>query len=258
MATFLFDEIIFGPVSSRRLGRSLGINLLYLDAKFCNFNCIYCECGWTDNKLSKKDFHSRETVKNALESKLQEMAEQNQLPDVITFAGNGEPTLHPQFAEIIDDTIQVRNKIAKECDIAVLSNSTMLHRKSVFEALSKIEKNILKLDSAIPETVKLINQPLGTYSLQELKENMKKFNSNFIIQTMFLKGVVNGTYIDNTTAKEVDAWIEFLSDVKPKQVMIYTISRDTPMQGLEKITKEKLSEIAKKVENLGIDTTVSV
>jgi len=258
MATFLFDEIIFGPVHSRRLGISLGINLLFLDAKFCNFNCIYCECGWTNNKLAKKDFHSRETVAQALENKLKEMAEQNQLPDVITFAGNGEPTLHPDFEAIINDTINIRNKIAPQCKIAVLSNATMLHRKSVFNALNRIDNNILKLDSAIESTVKLINQPLGTFSINELKEHFKKFDSNFIIQTMFLRGIVNGTEIDNTTEEEVNAWLEIIKETKPKQVMLYSISRDTPLKDLQKVNEDTLNNIAEKVKQLGIDTLVTV
>jgi wyosine [tRNA(Phe)-imidazoG37] synthetase (radical SAM superfamily) len=257
MATFLFDEIIFGPVHSRRLGVSLGINLLYLDAKFCNFNCVYCECGWTNNKIEKKDFHSRETVSAALKKKLQQMAENNKLPDVITFAGNGEPTLHPDFETIINDTINIRNQLAPKCKIAVLSNATMLHRKSVFNALNKIENNILKLDSGIEDTIKLINQPLGKFSINELKENLKRFNSNLIIQTMFLKGKINSKTIDNTSNTEIEKWLEIISEVKPKQVMIYTISRDTPLQTLQKIQKNKLNQIASKVKKLGIDTMVS-
>ena len=257
MSTFLFDEIIFGPVKSRRLGVSLGINLLPNNSKFCNFNCIYCECGWTKDKQEKQNFHKTETVISELESKLTEMLENNLVPDVITFAGNGEPTLHPDFGVIIDKTIEIRNRIFPNADIAVLSNATMIHKPKIFNALSKIEQNILKLDSAIPETTKLINGPLGYYNVDSLLDNLQKFNSNFILQTMFLRGAYNDKIVDNTTEKELFAWLYFLSKAKPKQVMIYTIARDTPTDTLEKVPIEELNKIAKLAENAGFKVQVS-
>jgi wyosine [tRNA(Phe)-imidazoG37] synthetase (radical SAM superfamily) len=259
MSTFLFDKIIFGPVKSRRLGDSLGINLLPGSKKVCNFNCIYCECGWSQPVESEGGYlPSRMEVYEALESRLQEMKVKNQEPDVITFAGNGEPTLHPDFQGIIDDTIKIRNKFFPHARIAVLSNSSTITRPAVKDALLKIDMNILKLDSAFDLTVKEHNQPRVNVKVDELIENLKKFNGNLIIQTLFLKGTFRGKTIDNTTPKEVDAWLEALKKIQPSEVMIYTISRDTPEGGkLEKVTADELRKIALKVKKLGIPARVS-
>jgi len=258
MATFLFDKIIFGPVKSRRLGVSLGVNLLPTNVKVCSFDCIYCECGLTPKKSTEKGtLPTREEVRQKLDEKLQEMSARNQPPDVITFAGNGEPTLHREFAGIIDDTIELRNKWTPEARIAVLSNAGMLHKKDVFEALLKVEDNIQKLDSAYPETVELLDCPRGNFSLEKVVSQLKKFEGNVIIQTMFVKGSFKSNVIDNTTDKEVWAWIELLKIINPSQVMIYTIARDTPIDTLEKIPLEKLNEIASRVEKNGFKVQVS-
>ena len=258
MATFLFDKIIFGPVKSRRLGVSLGVNLMPTNLKVCSFDCIYCECGLTPKKSTEKGtLPKREEVQQKLDEKLQEMANQNQLPDVITFAGNGEPTLHQEFAGIIDDTIELRNRWAPEARIAVLSNASMLHKPDVFQALLKVEDNIQKLDSAYSETVELLDCPRGNFSLENVVGQLKKFEGNVVIQTMFVKGSFKGNLIDNTTEKEVWAWIELLKIIKPSQVMIYTIARDTPIDTLEKITLGKLNEIAEQVKKAGFKVQVS-
>lgn len=258
MGTFLFNEIIFGPVHSRRLGESLGINLLPTDSKLCNFNCIYCECGWTlDKQAMKMKLPTREEIKNKLHGKLAEMKVKQQPLDAITFAGNGEPTIHPEFSGIIDDTIEARNKFFPDAKISVLSNATMLEKLSVFNALAKIKYNILKLDSAIDSTFRAINLPNSGITAQDVINNLIKFNGDVIVQTMFLKGEHEGQIIDNTTDEEVNAWLEALGKIKPKQVMIYSIARDTPAEGLEKIDKKKLEEIADKVRALGLDVTVS-
>jgi wyosine [tRNA(Phe)-imidazoG37] synthetase (radical SAM superfamily) len=258
MATFLFDKIIFGPVNSRRLGVSLGVNLLPTNVKICSFDCIYCECGLTPkNSTEKGTLPTRREVRQKLDEKLQEMARENQLPDVITFAGNGEPTLHREFAGIIDDTIELRNKWAQDARIAVLSNAGMLHKKDVFEALLKVEDNIQKLDSAYPETVELLDCPRGNFNLEKVVGQLKKFDGNVIIQTMFVKGEFKGNPIDNTTEKEVWAWLELLKIIQPSQVMIYTIARDTPIDTLEKIPLEKLNKIADRVKKAGFKVQVS-
>jgi wyosine [tRNA(Phe)-imidazoG37] synthetase (radical SAM superfamily) len=256
MATFLFDEIIFGPVNSRRLGISLGINLLPTNCKVCNFDCVYCECGWT-KEFNKKDLPTREVVYNALKNRLIEANENNEKLDVITFAGNGEPTMHKEFPEIIDDTIQLKNQYYKSLKIAVLSNATLVNNAKIFNALHKTDYNILKLDSAKEETIKLINQPLGNYNLPKLVDNLKENNANLIIQTLFLKGKVNSAYFNNSSDEEVIAWLELIREIKPKQVMLYSIARDTPSNTLEKIPNEMLMDIAKKVNNMGIETSVS-
>jgi wyosine [tRNA(Phe)-imidazoG37] synthetase (radical SAM superfamily) len=259
MATFLFDKTVFGPVKSRRLGVSLGINLLPNDRKLCSFNCIYCECGWNpEQKAPKPQLPSREFVFNALEEKLNQMKSEGVLPNVITFAGNGEPTLHPEFAMIIDDTIQLRNLLAPKARIAVLSNSTMIHKPEVISALSKIDDNILKLDSGIPETVALVNKPTGHFSFNKMVENLIAFNGNLIIQTLFIRGEYNGISFDNTTEQELEAWIKILERIKPQKVMIYSIARDTPVDTLVKVNTEELNVIAKRVrQTVGLDIEVS-
>jgi wyosine [tRNA(Phe)-imidazoG37] synthetase (radical SAM superfamily) len=259
MSTFLFDEIIFGPVKSRRLGVSLGINLLPVERKICNFECIYCECGWTrkDVKVSG-GLPRRKEVYNALEKKLGLMKEEGTAPDVITYAGNGEPTLHPEFPGIIDDSIILRNRFFPQAGIAVLSNSTTIKNPAIRTALLKVDKNILKLDSAFDNTIKLINQPSTAFSAAELIENLASFNGKLIIQTLFVKGKSGTNEVDNTTARELEAWLKAVEKIRPREVMIYTISRDTP-EGTElaKIPAKKLREIASMVEAAGIKTQVS-
>ncbi|MGM0497503.1 MAG: radical SAM protein [Bacteroidota bacterium] len=257
MATFLFDKIIFGPVSSRRLGASLGINLLPNDRKICTFNCIYCECGWTDTHSSTKSFHPREEVRDSLRSKLKKMQENNEPLDTITFAGNGEPTMHPDFDLIIQDTIGIRNQYFPNAKIAVLSNSSLIHKPKIYNALKRIDQNILKIDSAFESTVRILNQPYKGFDFQRTVENLIKFNSKVIIQTMFIRGTYNGQHFDNTTEKEINAWLELLVKINPQQVMIYTIARDTPSENIEKVSEKELKEIAKKVEEKGFATQIS-
>lgn len=259
MATFLFDKIIFGPVKSRRLGVSLGINLLPQDSKLCSFDCIYCECGRNpDSRKVKAVLPKREKVRTELEIKLKQMLADGELPDVITFAGNGEPTMHPDFAGIIDDTIALRNTITPQARIAVLSNSTMLFKQQVVEALKKVDDNILKLDSAIPKTIQIMDCPVGRFNIDELVDQLCAFDGKLIIQTLFLSGTYKGEAFDNTSDAEVNAWIDLLKKIKPERVMIYTIARDTPVNTLNRIPLETLNRIAQKVKTqTGIDTEVS-
>jgi wyosine [tRNA(Phe)-imidazoG37] synthetase (radical SAM superfamily) len=259
MATFLFDEIIFGPVKSRRLGVSLGVNLLPVKRKICNFNCIYCECGWTrDIEKAVSHLPRREEVYRALELKLSGMKNKNKLPNVITYAGNGEPTLHPDFPGIIDDCIILRDKYFPKAKIAVLSNSTTITNPLIKAALLKIDMNILKLDSAFDSTVKIHNQPRIKINVEELINNLAGFNGKLIIQTLFLRGIYNGIVINNTTSVEINAWLKAIERIKPSEVMIYTISRDTPEGGqLNKVPVKELREIAALVGKMGIKTQVS-
>ncbi len=256
MATFLFDSIVFGPVRSRRLGASLGINLLPINSKVCSFDCIYCECGWTD-KTKKGKLPSRREVRQYLDEKLQEMQRKGDPLDVITYAGNGEPTLHPEFSAIIDDSIELRNKYFPWAKIAVLSNSTMISKPEVVAALKRVDQNILKLDSAFDSTIKLINQPRVKFSAEELVKNLKSFDGNLIVQTLFVRGEYQGKIIDNTTQVEVDSWLELIKSINPKEVMVYTIARDTPATGLEKVSLKDLNAIASRVEALGVPVQVS-
>lgn len=257
MATKLFDNIIFGPINSRRLGVSLGVNLLPITAKLCNFDCIYCECGWTERSAEKLRFNSREHVQEMLEKELLDMSSREAHLDVITFAGNGEPTMHPDFAAIIDDTIALRNKYYPLAKVAVLSNSTMLGKDSVRDALAKVDRAILKIDSAIDNTIKIVNGPKYAYSLDKVIENMQKFKGELIIQTMFLRGEHNNQYIDNTSPEEVSAWMDVLDKVHPKLVMIYSIDRDTPSDLIEQVSYEEMKQIALLVEARGYECIVS-
>lgn len=236
----------------------MGVNLLPTDSKVCSFDCIYCECGWTPRKRSQKAvLPSRELVKQKMEEKLTDMIRNNEYPDVITFAGNGEPTLHPDFEGIIDDTIELRNQHTPNARIAVLSNATMLHKPGVVRALLKVEDNIQKLDSAFEETIRRIDCPTSNFSLQKVVENLKSFNGKVIIQTLFLKGNHKNEVIDNTTESELTEWIKLITEIKPSQVMIYTIERDTPAAGLEKVKLDELENIAERVRAIGFEVQVS-
>jgi wyosine [tRNA(Phe)-imidazoG37] synthetase (radical SAM superfamily) len=259
MATFLFDKIVFGPVKSRRLGISLGINLLPATFKLCNFDCIYCECGLTgDYEVSGAGFPKRRDVYEALEHSLSEMKIKGQAPDVITYAGNGEPTLHPEFSEIIDDSIKLRDLYFPKAKIAVLSNSTTITNPVVKAALLRVDMNILKLDSALISTINLHNQPRFNINTEELISNLAGFKGKLIIQTLFLRGLKNSKVIDNTTSSEINAWLNAIERIRPSEVMIYTISRDTPEGSqLIKVPLQELKEIASKVEKLGIKTKIS-
>jgi wyosine [tRNA(Phe)-imidazoG37] synthetase (radical SAM superfamily) len=258
MPTFLFDKIVFGPVHSRRLGVSLGINLLPTDSKVCSFDCIYCECGLNpDKRTTKAILPSRSEVYQALEDKLRTMQQTGLLPDVITYAGNGEPTLHPDFSDIIDDSIQLRNQYCHKARIAVLSNASRIQNESVFNALLKIEDNILKLDSGLESTIQQLDQPNYKFNLPELVESLYRFKGQLIIQTLFVRGTLNGQMIDNTSEEDLTSWLNLLKTIKPQRVMIYTIERDTPYQSLKKVPLEKLKAIAQRVEDIGLETMVS-
>ena len=258
MSTFLFDEIVFGPVRSRRLGVSLGINLLPVGCKNCNFDCIYCECGRNDlQKMKENTFPARSEIYAALEHKLIMMQQFGQLSDAITFAGNGEPSIHPDFAGIIDDTVSLRNRYAPNSKISVLTNATMLHRKEVVEALKMTDMPILKLDSAIEATIELINQPAQKVPVPKLIEQLQSFGKTCFIQTMFFRGTYRDQTVDNTTPEELDAWERAILAIQPVQVMIYTIARITPINTLYKVSGVILREIADRIKKNGIPVQIS-
>ena len=255
--TIIFPSPIFGPIHSRRLGVSLGINLLPDDGKVCSFDCIYCECGFNAERRTKKLLPTREEVRTALEDKLKDMQANGPAPDVLTFAGNGEPTAHPHFPEIIEDTLALRDKYFPKAKVSVLSNSTFIDRPAVFEALNKIDNNILKLDTVDEEYIHLLDRPNGKYSVKKIIERMKEFEGNCIVRTMFLKGSYQGKDVDNTSDKYVLPWIEAVKEIAPRQVMIYTIDRETPDHNLQKATHEELDRIVALLEKEGIPATAS-
>ena len=257
MSTFLFDSIIFGPVWSRRLGESLGINLLPVNRKTCNFNCIYCECGLTPAGSEPEGFPKALQVKEKLVARLEEMKRKGEYLDSITFAGNGEPTMHPDFGRIMEDTLAIRNRFFPDARVAVLSNATLAGSALTFDALQKADLNILKLDSAIEETLFRINCPSGNFNLAEVIETMKRFQGKLIIQTLFFKGIYNDQPVDNTTEAELDAWTSVIRQVKPEYVMIYSIARDTAVEGLKRIPANALERIALRLEQAGIAAQVT-
>lgn len=257
MSTALFGSIIFGPIHSRRLGVSLGVNLLPATGKVCSFDCIYCECGYNAERRGGK-IPSGDDVIAALEKSLQEMAEAGRPLDVITFAGNGEPTLHPEFARVIDATLALRDRYYPQAKVSVLSNSTRIDRPDVFSALQKVDNNILKLDSVFAETVALIDAPNQEgFSVDNLIANLQKFEGNLIIQTMFLRGNHSGKVVDNTTERELEGWLKALQTIKPKQVMVYSLDRPTPEQKLQKVPKVELEQIADRARALGFEVSVA-
>lgn len=258
MSTIIFPSPIFGPIHSRRLGVSLGINLLPSDGKLCSFDCIYCECGYNADFKAKLPIPTREEVKNALENRLKDMQENGPKPDVFTFAGNGEPTLHPHFPEIINDTIELRNKYFPDAKVSVLSNSTLIFKEKVRNALMLVDNNILKLDTICIDYIKEVDRPMGKYDVDKIINNMKKFNGHIIIQTMFMKGFSpNGINVDNTSDYYVKPWLEVIKDINPQQVMIYTIDRETPDQRLLKAKHEELDRIASLIKKEGLSVSVS-
>ena len=257
MSTVIYPSPIFGPVHSRRLGVSLGINLLPEDGKFCSFDCIYCECGFNKDHRPKKKLPAREQVREALEARLLDMQQNGPKPDVLTFAGNGEPTAHPEFAGIIDDTLALRDKYFPQAKVSVLSNSTFIHKAEVFKALNKIDNNILKLDTVNVDYINKVDRPTGHYDVNEIIEEMKAFKGNLIIQTMFMKGESQGKSVDNTTDEYVLPWLEAVKEIAPRQVMIYTIDRETPDHDLKKAAHEELDRIAELVKEANIPVSVS-
>ena len=256
--TALYHDIIFGPVHSRRLGLSLGVNLLPTESKLCSFDCIYCECGWNAEHPGARRFNAREDVRRLLGEPLRRMVADGTPPDVITFAGNGEPTLHPEFGAVIDDTLRLRDTLCPAARVSVLSNATQLHREEVRAALLRVDNNILKLDSAFDETVCRINHPQNAaYTVRGVVEQMKRFEGHMILQTMFLRGTCDGAPIDNTTEREVAAWLGLVAEIRPRQVMTNSLDRDTPCRTLEKVSREELQAIAARVEALGIPCSVA-
>jgi wyosine [tRNA(Phe)-imidazoG37] synthetase (radical SAM superfamily) len=250
----LFDKIIFGPVRSRRFGVSLGINLIPTTRKICTFDCIYCECGWTDDTTTSH-FPTRAQVSAMLQQTLEKMKQQNETPDSITFSGNGEPTLHPEFASIISDTITLRNQYFPAAVITVLSNSTTLDNESVFEALKKIDNNTMKLDAGTEKTFRQIDRCFNkNITLNHITDNLCRFQGNLIIQTLFLKGDYNGEYIDNTSETEISEWLKRIERIRPRKALLYPIDRATPAKNLEYIARQELEIIAEKVRSLNIET----
>ena len=258
MSTVIYPSPVFGPIHSRRLGVSLGINLLPADGKWCSFDCIYCECGLNAQHRAKQPLPTREQVAEALEARLQQMKQEGPAPDVLTFAGNGEPTLHPHFPEIVGDVCRLRDQYFPNARISVLSNSTQVHLPRVREALMRVDNAIMKLDTANEDYIHTVDQPQGRYDLEALIENLHLMAPHLILQSMFMRGTQNGRDVSNVSPEYVDPWLQAVRRIGPRQVMIYTIDRETPVPTLEKAGHDELDHIAARVEaELGIPCSVS-
>lgn len=242
MDTHLFGSIIFGPVRSRRLGLSLGINLLPANKKICTFDCVYCECGWTD-KTSADGLPKATEVIADLEKKLQEMQTAGELPDAITYAGNGEPTMHPEFDFIMQESVRLRNQYAPAAKITVLTNSTQLHKQKVADAVALADKGLLKLDSTDPKQFELINRAAKGIELSDVMHFIELFKGEKIIQTMMLRGESEGEKIDNTTEESLLKLAAFVSKINAIEWMLYPIDRPTPEKQLEKMSREEMDRI---------------
>lgn len=256
MSTILFEDVVFGPIKSRRLGTSLGINLSPKHGKWCSFDCIYCECGF--NKDGKQDTRipTVEEFRTALEIKLKEIAADNTHIDSITFSGNGEPTLHPHFKEVIEHTVALRDHFCKNAVITVFTNGSQLDKESVRDALKMVNNPTIKIDSPLEWFVNMVDRPNEQYSLAKTIDNIKLFNGNFVLQTMFLKGTMGGKHFDSCCKENVEAWIKLVRELKPRSIMMYTIDRETPAKGLEKVTAEQMESIAKPLIDEGFEIQI--
>lgn len=257
MSTIIYDSPIFGPIHSRRLGISLGINLLPKGGKLCSFDCIYCECGLNSERRTKNPLPTADEVVEGLQDKLQELRGEGIVPDVLTFAGNGEPTLNPHFPEIVERVLQVRDSECPSAKLSILSNATQIRRPEIREALLRFDNNILKLDTVDPGFINSVDRPQGHYDVEEQIACLALFEGRCIIQTMLLRGEYGGQSLDNTTEQYVSPYLEALRRIKPKAVMLYTLDRETPVKGLEKADPKVMESIAERIRALGIDVSVS-
>lgn len=253
----IFNTNIVGPIHSRRLGISLGVNLLPKDGKICSFDCLYCECGWNKDHRGGK-FPEANDVMQQLEEKLQQMKTGGESLDVITFAGNGEPTLHPDFDKVIDRTIELRNKYYPAAKVSVLSNATQMTKPQVYAALLKVDNNILKIDGAFDATIRLIDQPADSqYSVRKVVEGMKSFGGQLIVQTMFVRGEHDGKVVDNTTPEEVSAWRDLMREIRPHQIMVYSLDRPTPEPNLVRVSKEEMTAFVAPLVDEGFNVSIA-
>lgn len=247
-----FDEIVFGPIRSRRLGSSLGVNLLPSKGKLCNFDCVYCECGWNKDGKSDGKFPQLEDIEAALEEKMSKASSEGIPVDSITFSGNGEPTIHPDFPQVIDVTLRLRDRYFPAAKVSVLSNATMIGRKDVAEALMRVDNPILKIDASSDALIQQINKPAGSYRLAEVVENLRKFDGRFVLQTMFLKS----PDFDTASPDALKAWMDIVRELKPREVMVYTIDRETPDKSLGKYSVEEMKEMVQSLIDEGFDIQI--
>jgi len=242
----LREKIVFGPIFSRRLGSSLGINVLPEEGKVCNFDCVYCECGWNKDGLGDRQLPTAKRLQEALEAKLAECQAAGVPIDSITFSGDGEPTLNPEFPEMVTATLALRNRYYPSAKVSVLSNATRIAVPEVFEALQKVDNAILKLDAVTDAQAALVNKPTGSYHVAQVVEGLKRFKGQFVLQTMFLRGP------GWATEDWVQDWMRLVLEVRPREVMVYTLDRETPMKGLKKYTVEEMRRMVQPLIDEGL------
>lgn len=259
MQTVMFHETVFGPIHSRRLGTSLGINLSPNDGKVCSFDCLYCEAGYNAQGPGTTGLPPRAVVAKQLESKLESMLRNGDRLDVITFSGNGEPTLHPEFPGIVNDVIALRDRYYPDVKISVLTNSTRADNPEVAAALNRVDNNIVKLDSAIESTMRVLDRPNDpTFTVGRVVADLSQFKGSAIVQTMFTRGEHDGISFDNTTDGEIEALIAAYRAIAPKSIMIYSIDRRTPEQSLQRVMPDELQAIAGRIKAAtGIEVTTA-
>ena len=234
-----FDDIVFGPIFSRRLGSSLGVNILPSKGKLCNFDCVYCECGWNKDGVADRRFPTFEEIVTAFEDKMSSLSAEGTKVDSITFSGNGEPTMHPDFPKIVDAVLDCRDRFFPQAKVSVLSNAFLVGRPSVADALKRVDNPILKIDASSDALVRLINKPVGHYCLDDIVKALKEFDGNFILQTMFLKS----PDFDTAAPQSLQRWMEIVRELRPREIMVYTIDRETPDKSLSKYTVEEMTAL---------------
>ena len=247
------ETLVFGPIFSRRLGASLGINLLPEKGKLCNFDCIYCECCWNKDGRGDTRLPSAEELRAALDAKLRACRDAGERIDSITFSGDGEPTLNPAFPSIVDITLSLRDRLYPEAKVSVLSNATRLDDPAVFAALRKVDNPILKLDAADDASVRVVNRPQGRYRVADVVAGMRRFEGDFILQTMFLRG----PGFDSSAPEVLLPWMDVVRDLHPRKVMVYTLAREAPAQGLEAFTAEQMRTLVRPLLEEGFDIQIN-
>ncbi|MBI4244435.1 MAG: radical SAM protein [Planctomycetes bacterium] len=239
----LLSKYTYGPVESRRYGKSLGVNVLPPSVKVCSFNCPYCQLGWTYKKdIKEVKYPDSSEILKELEQRL---TSEPQI-DSITFSGNGEPTMHPDFLRIVRKTIELRNRYKPAAITTVLTDGVHIESEGILEALELIDNPMVKLDAGTEKMFKVVNIPMVEITLRTVVDNILKLKKRKI-QTMFVKG-----RIDNTVDEEVNAWLELLKEIQPQEVHIYSIDRYPADTRLEVVSREVLDKIASKVKFIGI------
>lgn len=248
-----FDSIVFGPIRSRRLGSSLGVNLLPADGKICNFDCIYCECGLDRDGRTSTSIPALEDVKSALRQGIASAAESGVEVDSITFSGNGEPTLHPDFPEIIKETLALRDRFYPSAVVSVLSNATRLDKPEVVAALRSVDCPILKLDAVNDAMLRDMNVPAAGLSVDAIIDGMRRFEGEFVLQTMLLMAD-RPSLADDPEA--LARWMDIVRQLRPRLVTLYSLDRPAPVKGLQRLSAQQMQELVQPLINEGFNIKI--